>query len=1321
MATLVLGVAGAAIGGSIGGAILGVSAATIGGFIGSSIGSVVDSWIISSLAPTQRIEGARLDTLRITSSTEGAVIPRLYGRMRMGGNIIWATDFREETRTTTQGGGKGGGGGKVRTTEYLYYASFAVALCEGPITGIGRIWADGKPMDLSGVTWRWYPGDEMQTADPFMATKMGALSTPAYRGTAYVVFEELPLSSYGNRLPQLSFEVFRPLADPDTAEGLTRAVTMIPASGEFTYATQAIRKSAGGATQPENLNALPDATDIVVALDRLQAMVPAVESVSLVVAWFGDDLRVGSCKVRPVVEVSAKSTTPLSWSVNGVSRANAFLVSRDDQDRPVYGGTPSDFAVVQAIREMKARGLRVTFYPFILMDVPPGNALPNPYSDNAAETGQPAFPWRGRITCSPAADYVGSVDKTAAGAAQVSALFGTATPANFSVSGQSVVWTGPSGDWGLRRMVLHYAHLCAAAGGVNAFLIGTEMPGLTTIRSGASTYPAVQAYRDLAADVRSILGAGTKIGYAADWSEYFGHQPADGSGDVFFHLDPLWADPEIDFVGIDNYMPLSDWRDGFDHLDAADSWPAIYDRAYLQANIAGGEGFDWFYASAADRSAQVRTPITDGAAGKPWVFRYKDLRAWWSNQHYDRPGGVESATPTAWVPQSKPIRFTELGCPAIDRGTNQPNVFFDPKSSESFTPHFSRGWRDDAIQRAYLEASYLWWGEAANNPVSSVYGGRMVHVPECAAWTWDARPYPFFPELTGVWTDGPNWRLGHWLTGRLGAVSLAALVRHLCLRAGMPEDRIDVSGLWGAVEGYVIGALESPRASITTLSRHFGFDAVETEGIIRFVMRGRASVLTIDPDHLVATREGDVLELIRSQETELPQALKWQIARADEDYDTALVEAQRITVDTTRITSESFPMAVPPEEAERRCRRALLEAWTGRESAAFRLPPSRLALDPADVIRLAHDGREIEFRLVSVADAEARRVEAIRQDRATYDLPPGDPRAASLTRPVVFGAPDAILMDLPQLSEDQPAHRPFVAAHAVPWPGEMAVFRSGSSDGFELLTTFGGRARIGVLVSDFWPGPTSRFDLGNVLVVDLLSGTLESVTDLALFGGANALAVESAPGIWEIVQAGAAELLAPGRYRLTRLLRGQRGTEGAMGNPVPAGARVVMLDESLASLPIAEADLGLPWNWRIGPASRPVSDETYVATSFTPEGVGLRPFSVAHVEQPWRKPQTPGDLTIHWTRRSRSLSADNWGAGEVPLAEEVEAYEVEILDGASVKRVLGGTTTSVTYTTTQQTADWGAPLGPGDTLTVRIFQLSALIGRGVPKTVTLTF
>ncbi|WP_075223168.1 baseplate multidomain protein megatron [Acuticoccus yangtzensis] len=1319
MATLVLGAVGTAIGGAVGGTVLGLSGAAIGGIVGSTVGSVIDSWLVSQLAPTQRIEGARLDSLRITSSTEGAVIPRLYGRMRIGGNIIWATDFREEVETSTQGGGKGGGP-KVKTTEYLYYASFAVALCEGPITGIGRVWADGKLMDLAGVTWRWYPGDETQEADPFIATTMGAEPTPAYRGTAYVVFEELALDRYGNRLPQLSFEVFRPIADPDTAEGCVEAVTLIPASGEFTYATQPIRKGGDGETVAENLNALTDTADIVVALDRLQAMVPAVKSVSLVVAWFGDDVRAGECQVRPGVEVPAKETTPVSWSVNGLSRADAHLVSRDDQDRPVYGGTPADFAVVEAIREMKARGLRVTFYPFILMDVPPGNTLPNPYSDNAAEIGQSTFPWRGRITCSPAAGYVGSVDQTAAAGAQVAAMFGSAAVGDFAISGDTVIWTGSADDRGLRRMVLHYAHLCAVAGGVDAFLIGSEMRGLTTIRDGVASFPAVDAYRQLASDVRSIVGADTKVSYAADWSEYFGHQPSDGSGDVYFHLDPLWADANIDFVGIDNYVPLSDWRDGFEHADA-NSAPAIYGRAYLQANIAGGEGFDWYYASASDRAAQIRTTITDGA-GKPWVFRYKDLEAWWSNEHFDRPGGTEAGFPTDWTPRSKPIRFTEFGCPAIDRGTNQPNVFFDPKSSESFLPYFSRGWRDDAIQRAYLEATALYWLDPAHNPVSPAYGGPMVDVPECAAWTWDGRPYPFFPELTDVWTDGANWRLGHWLTGRLGSVSLAALVRHLCLRAGMPEERIDVSGLWGSLEGYTITALESPRASIAMLARHFGFDAVESEGVVRFLMRGRQASATIAPGDLVAAAEAsDVFELTRGQETELPQALKWQVARADEDYDGALVEARRVTVDSARVASEAFPMAVPPEEAERRCRRALMEAWTGREGLVLRLPPSRLALDPADVIALEHDGRRMDFRIASIADAEARGVEAVLQDRTNYDLPPGEPRPAAPTQLPVFGAPDVVYLDLPQLSDDHVAHHPLVAAYAKPWPGRMAVWRSPASDGFDLVTTFGRRARMGVLVDDLYPGPTSRFDLGNALVVDLRVGSLEGVTDIALFGGANALAVEASPGVWEVVQAAEVELIAPRRYRLSRLLRGQRGTEAAMGSPALAGSRVVVLDANLAALPIGEVDIGLPWNWRVGPASRPVSDDTYVACSFAPAGVGLRPFSVCHVEQPWRMARTPGDLTIRWMRRSRALAADSWNGVDVPLAEESERYEIEILDGAAVKRTLTTGSTSVVYPAAQQTADWGALLGPGDSLDVRIFQLSAIVGRGASKSVTLFF
>jgi len=343
------------------------------------------------------------------------------------------------------------------------------------------------------------------------------------------------------------------------------------------------------------------------------------------------------------------------------------------------------------------------------------------------------------------------------------------------------------------------------------------------------------------------------------------------------------------------------------------------------------------------------------------------------------------------------------------------------------------------------------------------------------------------------------------------------------------------------------------------------------------------------------------------------------------------------------------------------------------------------------------------------------------QDRMVYDLPPGQPRATSLAQPVVFGGTEVVFLDVPQLSEQETDYQPLIAAFARPWPGNVAVWRSYSDEGFEVFQTFGTRARLGTLVADLAAGPTSRFDMANQLVVDLRSGTLESVTDLALFGGANALAIESAPGVWEIVQGSSADLVATGRYRLTRLLRGQRGTEHAVAANVVAGARVVVLDEAVARMPVAQADLGLPWNWRIGPASLPFTDDSYVAAAFTPAGVGLRPFSVGHVEQPSRRGRIPGDLTIRWTRRDRALVSDSWAAVEVPMSESSEAYEIDILDGATVKRTFTVATPSALYTAAEQVADWGATLGPGDTLDIRIAQLSALVGRGATRTITLTF
>ena len=958
MATLALAVAGAAVGSaafpagvSIFGATL--TGAAIGSQVGAFAGSFVDRALFAPSGQSRALQGPRLSELRVTGSSQGAPIPRLYGRARLGGQLIWATDFEEEVSTSSQssGGGKGGLGSSPKTTtiEYRYYASFAVALAEGEITGLGRVWADGLELDLATLTHRLYTGSETQAPDSLIEAREGTGNAPAYRGLAYLVFERLALANFGNRIPQLSFEVHRAV---DPFESSVRAVTLIPGAGEFVYAQQPVTRKVGTTTNvSENVHTRQGGTDWAVSIDQLQSTLPHAGTVSLIVGWFGTDLRAGHCEVRPGVDAADKITEPITWSVAGLARDDAHLVSTIE-DRAAYGGTPSDETVIAAIQDLKHRGFAVTLTPFIFMDVPADNVLPDPYTGSIV---QPSYPWRGRITVTPAPGEPGTPDQTAAAATQIAAFVGTADVADFAIDGENVTYSGPD-EWSFRRLILHYAHLAAAAGGVDAFVIGTEMRGLTTVRDSASTYPFVTTLADLAADVKSVLGSETKVTYAADWSEYFGHQPADGSGDVHFHLDPLWSSAHIDAIGIDVYWPLADWRDGRDHSDRLAGAPSIYDLAYLTGNLAAGEGYDWYYASSADRDAQVRSAITDGGAGKPWVFRFKDIRSWWLNPHYDRPDGIESAIPTAWMPQSKPFWFMELGCPAVDRGANQPNVFVDPKSSESHLPYFSHGRRDDFMQRRYLQAfhegldpehdNYI----AGANPESAVYDGRMVDLDRMHIYAWDARPYPAFPADTVAWGDGPNWRLGHWLTGRIASAPLAATVQAILTDHDFTAH--DAGALNGTLGGLLIDRVMSARDCLQPLELAFFFDTRESDGRIVFAHRGAADTAAeLSPDDLVETRAGAALStLTRAQETDLPASAKITYITAGGDYPSAVEEARRLAGRSGRVALADLPLALDAEQAAEIAEVWLFEAWAARERAQFALPPSQLALEPGDVV-----------------------------------------------------------------------------------------------------------------------------------------------------------------------------------------------------------------------------------------------------------------------------------------------------------------------------------------------------------------------------------
>lgn len=1284
--------------------------------IATVAGGYIDARLFGA-GPTKQ-EGPRLDSLQVQASTEGAAIPEIAGRVRIAGQVIWATRFKEVAKTDSQGGGKGGGGASVETTTYSYFVSFAVALCEGTIDRVGRIWADGKPLDMTGVTMRVHRGSPTQAPDPLIEGIEGTDDAPAYRGTAYAVFDNFAIGAFGNRIPQLSFEVFRRVSASDGSglEDIVDAITLIPGAGERALDSVAhMRDLGGGATAPENQFAGRATADWNVALDDLAASLPNVDTVLLVVGWFGSDLRAGSCVVQPKVEVVAKPTTPNLWQVHGIARSSAAVVSMIE-GRPAYGGTPSDDSVVRAIRDLKARGYAILLYPFLFMDIPSGNALPDPWTGNA---GQPPYPWRGRITCDPAPGRPGTVDKTASAATQVDAFFGTVAASDIMVSVDgttNAVTTGYSGpnEWRFRRFILHYARLCAAInvvepGAIDGFLIGSELKALTTVRDSATTFPAVAKLKALATDVKAVLGASVKVSYAADWTEYGTYNPGDGTGDLFFHLDPLWSDANIDFVGIDLYVPLSDWRDGNAHLDALAGALSVYDRDYLSDNIEGGEGYDWYYVDAAAREAQSRSPITDGAYGKPWVYRVKDVRNWWLNQHYNQPGGVENALPTAWTPQSKPIWFTEFGIPSVDRGTNQPNVFYDPKSSESAFPYHSRGTRDDLIQRRGVEALVSYWKPAAgNNPISPVYGGRMIGLT--AVWTWDARPYPAWPALTDVWGDAGLWPYGHWLNGKIGLADLAALVAERCTRVGFTD--VDVTGLTGIVVGYMRDRPMSPRAEIEMLMQAFAFDAVESEGLIRFVPRGRDPVASIDADDCILADERDVLTLTRAQETDLPDSVSLSFIDGSGDYQSGTIAASRTAGYSARQTSASLPLVMDSVPAQGIADRLLAEAWIGRETARLGLPPAHIALDPGDVIDLDMDGRTQAYRITRINDAGARAIEAQRAEAAIYAPALPGPGLPTIVTPPVYGRAVLAILDLPVLRDDVVQYAPYVAATASPFAGVTVMDRPTGS-GFAIDTMLPLKAGLGETLADFWPGPTDYFDTSNTLQIKLYAGQLASVPeDTILSGRSNAIAILNGDGDWEILQFCTATLVGTGIYNLTRLLRGRLGTEHAMRSPLAVGARVVVLDGAIDQLQAALAERGVARFYRWGPSRLDASDAAWQEMSFTARCVGLMPWSPVHLTG---SRNATGDLAIAWIRRTRLGGVWTDGA-DVPLNEEAERYEVDILNGSVVVRTLSVTSPSATYSAAQQVADLGSAQ---PSIAIRVYQNSATVGRGWPAAATL--
>jgi hypothetical protein len=1300
MATLLLSAAGAAVGAGFGGSVLGLSGAVIGRAIGATVGRVIDQRLLGQ--GSRAVETGRIDRFRLTGASEGAALGRVWGRMRVAGQVIWASRFRE---TATQSGG-GKGAPKPANTEYSYTVSLAVALCEGEIRRVGRVWADGVEIAPRELVLRVHRGGADQLPDPKIEAVEGAGNAPAYRGIAYVVIEDLALARFGNRVPQFSFEVMRPAQGPVAKDetdlaGALRGVALIPGTGEYALATTPVYLARGlGRNVPANLNSPAGQTDVSVALDALAEELPNCGSALVVVSWFGSDLRCSLCSVMPKVEDRNVDGTGMPWRAGGIGRISAEEVARID-DRPAYGGTPADQAVIEGIAALKARGIGPVFYPFLLMDQTEANSLTDPWTGEAV---QPAFPWRGRITLSVAPERPGSPDRTAAAEAEVAAFFGTAMPGHFTRTGTTVSYNGPA-EWSYRRFILHYAHLCAAAGGVDAFVIGSEMRGLTQIRGSGDSFPAVAALRALAADVRSILGPSVRISYAADWSEYWGY--LDAGGNRYFHLDPLWADPAIDFVGIDNYMPLSDWRDGARHTDAG--WGSVYALDYLKANIEGGEGYDWYYASPEHRQAQIRTPIADGAHGEPWVFRYKDLRAWWANPHHERIGDLRQSTPTSWVPQSKPIWFTEFGCPAVDKGTNEPNKFVDPKSSESSLPHFSSGRRDDLIQMQYLRAVMEYWSEPERNPVSVIYGAAMLDLGRTHVWAWDSRPFPQFPGNYELWSDGENYRLGHWLSGRATAQPLSRVVGEICALSGLTD--VDVEGVYGVVRGYAVAEVTSARSALQALMLAYGFEAIEAGGRVTFRMRGLPPVTILDPAHLALTGETAALSQIRASDAEQPRRVRLGYVADDGNYETRVAEATAPDAKDAGVAASEVALLMTASEGQAVAERWLVETAAARDAVRLTLPPSMGWVGAGDQIEIAAAVGKLTYRIDRAEVAGAIDVEATRTDSSVY-VPSDEAEVRILPRPSVPPAPvTALFLDLPVLGETDTPQAPYLAATAEPWPGGVALYASDADDGYVLNRTLERPAAIGITETILPRATAGLWDRGPALRLRLTGGAASSADPDRVLNGANAAAIgDGSSGNWEVFQFARATLVGPDTYDLEVRLRGQAGSDTEMPLAWPAGSYVVLLNGAPEKIALAPDARDLARYYRYGPSRLPPDDATYQTRLLAFRGNGLRPLSPAHLRA--RKLAT-GDVAVGWIRRTR-IDGDSWSGLDVPLGETSELYLVRIEQGGGPVREAFVTVPFWTYSAQAASED-----GVSGNFDILVAQVSDGFGPGLFARITM--
>lgn len=1280
MAVLAVGLVGSAIGATFGYAA-----------VGWAVGVYVGQQLFGPKPPD--MEGPRLNDLTITSSAYGSIIPIGYGTVRLAGNIIWSAGLKE-TKHKESTGGKGGGGGSYTT--YTYSASFALALSEGKAEDLLRIWADGKliydktvPQQVidvanaaegpitsvaitsgnksGGVNFRFYKGTEYQLPDSLIMSHEGA-DIPAHRGLCYIVFEDLQLADYGNRIPNITCEV----------------------------AYKAIDYT------------VPDVHDVV--------------RTELANEAFWDFVR----------EISENSW---AFNIQAMRAMDVKYVGPQTQlaEYPyitTYGDTHVVYYMA-AIEAVKDTVTNVYGVMLVKIDAATGQVLQTAYHKIDSYPGSYGFALRdNRIYLLEyrAANTFAPIEFDTDTLRRVSTTF---TEEDNTVL---VTLPGSSGNWKASIMttdrgyaVLYHYHSVFGSP-LNRQLQYIETWSLVGIRTG-------YAYFDYYEPKEGHTGTPLPGMY----NETFPNINWEGaSGQSLTSVTRLW-----DLVLVANLVTTDttpiDYFIVFYVVDPMNGRNVVSSRIDI-TSVVSDDTAQLIIGSIRyleyDNSVIVQL-YGDAVGGVEHYVKIKMQDDFMYT--YDKSGTIE------WVKTSADISsdtidwifpsinaFSLYGIPSTYTAVKHPELIYTPSED-------TRVFNFDTA-----EDSLIGWTDPRGSTISySLYHSKgmnaqfhFVDADYGVIWQWPNPP------------DGGTIDFSNLLFTRLQyrgdpivsppKTTLADIVRDICRRVDLdPVDDIYVDELESAlVYGYTISQQSPARAMIEQLTIAYQFDFLERDYKLVGQFKNSTPVAELSyKDFSVLDQEtGSIIRETRVQEVELPMRVEVRYRDLDNDYQSNVQISSRSqqpipTMESVQVSSIDIPIVHTATYMKQLAEQLLYSTWINRTTYDGSTSWRWAKLDPADTVLITLvDGTILTARILrsEFAGDLVINLSAVSNDEALY-VPSNTMADSGLGVPNQFVpviAPSIlIILDTPLLRDidslSRERHRLYytVAGTRDAWPG-AGVLVSYDNAEYNVIDQLQTECSWGIVNNALNDTDTPFMtDYESRLTVNVLRGadSLESVSrEQMLTESRNAAAIIKADGGVEIIQFQNVTENVDGTYTLDTFFRGRRGTD-VFVNGHEVYQKIVFLDlETIQNTELALSERNMTKYYKAVTYGMLLDGADSV--EYAHSGRDLMPYAPVHEQAAI----SGSDIDITWVRRTRINGFLRDYTDEVPLEEDSEEYELEIYDspgGTLLRTYTGITSPTYTYPNADIITDFGSI---PDTLTIKVYQISAQVGRGFSREVTVT-